>query len=275
LNLLESSLKQLFKNLKQLIFDMSIVQDVPGELKQFARLFDKLSYRNSDYGSVFSDWTSYLFGGMLLEGDPELADELKRRYGEDYPIFLDLNREMLVAYDKGINCAYGWYDGIGIFYETIASRYKSKALGQFFTPAPIIELMAALVEIKPEGERAIDPCAGSGRFLLSAHVKNPRIRCYASDVDPVCVRMAAINMAIHGCRGEVAHTNALSLEWWAAYEINPLFSITGCPPVPHIKPLSKEQSSFYYPPKKEVTEPVQVEIKKAVERVKAEQLTLF
>jgi type I restriction enzyme M protein len=254
---------------------MSIVQDVPGELKEFARLFDKLAYRNSDYGTVFSDWTTYLFGGMLLEGDPEAAKDLQRRYGDDYPIFQQLNIEYLKAHEKGLGYAQGWYDGLGIFYETIASRYKASALGQFFTPPTLVELMSAIVPPQPNEKTCLDPCSGSGRFLLAAHVKNPQIRCYASDIDPVCVRMSAINMALHGCRGEVAHSNALSLEWWGGWEINPMFSIPGCPPVPHIRPLSKEQSSFYY---SEINEPktaIQVEISEKIKRVKAEQLTLF
>jgi type I restriction enzyme M protein len=244
-----------------------IKREVPGELKDFAQTFDALSYRHSDYGSVFNDFVSYWTAGLLVHGDKDLAADLERKYGKDYHYFNQLIIEMLRAYDKNIVCDNSWYDGLGLFYEVIASRYKSSALGQFFTPVHLIDMMNRMLN-PVQGDRVLDCCSGSGRMLLAAKSINPRIWTFAADVDPVCAKMSAINMALHGCRGEASCMNSLSMDWNFGYVINPYFQFHGTPPVAHLmKVVHFNESEFYVTPglQEEVPEP----------KMKVGQLTLF
>jgi type I restriction enzyme M protein len=236
---------------------MSIVKDVPVELKEFARTFEKLCYRHGDYGRVFSDFIDYWTAGMLVEGDKELADYLKNRYGNDYTIFNCLVMDMLKAYDKVI-CREGkWYDGFGLFYECISSKYKSSALGQFFTPEPIVDLICAIVN--PVVKNTVcDCCSGSGRMLLSAKVRSPQSKFYGSDLDPVCAKMTALNMALHGCQGESSCMDALCMNWKFGYYVNPYFFMPGINPVPHLVPIESYENSIFYASPKIVEEAIEV-----------------
>lgn len=244
-----------------------LASEVPAELKSFAGLFDQLSYRHSNYGTVFCDFIDYWTAGMLLDGDPDLAKILENKYEEDYRYFNLLIVEMLKAYDRMIVDDSCWYDGLGIFYEIIASRYKSSALGQFFTPAPVVDLMSQILS-PSEKDEVLDCCCGSGRMLLSAKVINPKITGYAADVDPVCAKMSAINMALHGIRGEVSCMDSLSMEWRFGYILNPMFRFPGIPPIPHLSPISCFENSSFYVKKTEVKA-------SAVVQKQTGQLTLF
>jgi type I restriction enzyme M protein len=245
----------------------SLVQDVPSELKEFARVFDKLSYGHGNYGTCFHDFVSHLSGGMLLQGNPDLANQLKKNYGKNYDLFFELQRELLLAYHKKISHDMAWYDGLGIFYESIASRRKSSHLGQFFTPPCICDLMAAFT-VEHDSKSSMDCCSGSGRLLLAAKVRNPSGKFFASDVDPVCFKMTAINMALHGCQGEASCMDALRMDWRTGFRVNPLFGIPGILPLPHLAPIdSFEQSMFFVRTS---------EVKKAAENIgKHGQLMLF
>ena len=224
---------------------MSLVQDVSSELKDFARVFDKICYRHGDYGRCFNDFIDLWTAGMLVHGDPELADRMKKQYGKDYDLFFELQREMILAYSKKIYNDGLWYDGFGLFYETIASRYKSSYLGQFFTPAPICDLMAQITQPK-DAETVMDCCSGSGRLILSAKIICPTAKFYACDVDPICSKMTALNMALHGCIGESSCMDALRMQWKYGYRINPYFGLPGINPIPHLLPINSFENSMFF-----------------------------
>ena len=100
----------------------------------------------------------------------------------------------------------------------------------------------------PQGESVMDCCSGSGRMLLAAKIINPGIKCFAADVDPVCAKMSAINLAFHGCQGEVSCMDSLRMDWRFGYQIN-YYHAYGAPPVPHLLPILQwEKSAFYLKP---------------------------
>jgi hypothetical protein len=90
--------------------------------------------------------------------------------------------------------------------------------GQFLTPEPICELMAAVtlggVDAEEGSARKTvgDPCCGSGRMLLAAANLKPHWEFVGQDVDLRCVRMTAINLALRNHYGYVIWGNSLALE---------------------------------------------------------------
>ena len=104
-------------------------------------------------------------------------------------------------------------DVLGEFFEQHISNGRN---GQFFTPFPICMMMAASLY---DGKQAdaptmlsiLDPTCGSGRMLLAAQrVCGSQHQYYGIDIDRVCVKMAALNMFLHGMWGsEVMCANAL------------------------------------------------------------------
>lgn len=138
----------------------------------------------------------------------------------------------------------GWYDALGMLYEYLASQYKKSYLGQFFTPPEICDLSTRITvgEKTTARVRVNDPACGSGRMLLSFNAYNPGGLLYGEDLDPVCAKMTALNMAIHGCQGQVFCCNSLTLDDWRfGYQVN-YYHRFGAPPVPHLWPIRKEQS---------------------------------
>lgn len=105
----------------------------------------------------------------------------------------------------------------GAIYEGLLARnaedVKSGA-GQYFTPRPLIEAMVQVVDPEPH-ETIHDPACGTAGFLLAAwaHMKQkPRARdraVYSAlknkfsgvDIVPEVVRLAAMNLYLHGITG--------------------------------------------------------------------------
>jgi type I restriction-modification system DNA methylase subunit len=108
------------------------------------------------------------------------------------------------------------YDILGNVYMNVASMSKSQALGQYFTPFPVCEMMAkmslgdikAQIETaKAEGKRlkVCDPAVGSGAMLLASKkviIEEMGLRgldyfeFYGIDIDPICVNMCKIQMIL-------------------------------------------------------------------------------
>lgn len=106
-------------------------------------------------------------------------------------------------------------DVLGAFYEQYLYR---KGASQYFTPYPICAFMASSC-FTPESkdgqsQNILDPCCGSGRMLLAASETGGKHHgFYGIDLDPVCVRMAAINLFLNGIfSAEVICADALNPE---------------------------------------------------------------
>lgn len=152
------------------------------------------------------------------------------------------------------------FDFFGSAYEEMfLTSTKAKAHGQFFTPMTISRLLADLECCNREfGEdivKVCDPCAGSGRLLLSAYqklycdktaMKHHRFLFMAEDIDIVACKMTALNMMAHAAYGcVVCHDVLMMTPPQIIYIVNecnapdftPLFSI---------RTLTGEDASKWY-----------------------------
>ena len=110
-----------------------------------------------------------------------------------------------------------WIDAWGDMYMDLAGKYKAFR-GQYFTPAGMSDLAARIARTGTDlsfGRMVINDCAcGSARMLLSAEEEafkagDPQPYLIGEDIDGMCCKMAAINMAVHGCLGEVIKHDSL------------------------------------------------------------------
>lgn len=140
-------------------------------------------------------------------------------YFEVYKMWL----EWVQDYQKreSVVDAFNFYEG------AVKSKGKADALGQFYTPMPLCDLMGEIVsgsEAERDVETVLDCASGSGRTLLGHYKKNwhkDKV-CYylAGDVDSQSVKMSALNMAINGMFGRSICGDALTLGFRYGYEIN-------------------------------------------------------
>ncbi len=135
----------------------------------------------------------------------------------------------------------------GMAYETIVSNTLKQEAGQFFTPRNIVKAMVEMLN-PTETDRILDPCCGSGGFLVMAldHVRkqiatemypdldgplleekfnsfevNEKIKTYAErsifgfDFDPDLKKAARMNMVMAGDgHANIFHVNSLAYPNW-------------------------------------------------------------
>jgi len=195
-------------------------------MKGLINIFDQFARRNNA-STVLSSLLDICLT-QFANPDCEIS---KQEYAQavlilnDKKLINEFFREFLNETKKGINSSVGFSDVFGHLYMEVRGKYKGSALGQFFTPTTICQLMAKITPIGKENALVSDPTSGSGRLLLASYVESmpTSLSAYyvAEDLDIICVKMTALNMIIHGLQGEVLHHDSLLSpnSWWRRYSI--------------------------------------------------------
>lgn len=145
-----------------------------------------------------------------IEGDYETLKGLlpKQEYAE-----LDdtvLRQVLRIFNDPALQRADG--DVFGRIYEYFLTQFadqKAHDNGEFFTPVSIVETIVNVIE--PTRGKVIDPACGSGgMFVQSAHFvemqkanPNERLTFYGMEKNPTTIRLAKMNLAVHGLEGDI------------------------------------------------------------------------
>ena len=110
-------------------------------------------------------------------------------------------------------------DYLGRVYEEQA--VANSFAGQFFTPEPLVELMAAMTmpDALPGTALVADPACGSGRMLIAGIRRNRFATFVGADTDLTCVHMATLNCLVRNANTWILHANSLSLEAWGGYHV--------------------------------------------------------
>ena len=110
-------------------------------------------------------------------------------------------------------------DVFGQIYEYFLGNFamsEGQGGGEFFTPRSVVRLMVEIIE--PHGGKVFDPACGSGgMFVQSAQFIDQHRQDAAADLDVYVygtektletVKLAKMNLAVNGLRGEVRQANA-------------------------------------------------------------------
>lgn len=207
------------------------------ELVDAFKEMDTLAY-SSRYDTVFYDFIDWLV--YEHQFPPVDKNPLERYTKEEQDRFLKIYqniqkevRNRTTLWTKDNNLSPSFYDPLGRMYEAITSKYKSSRLGQFFTPSHVVDMMTKISGIgndRKEFVRVLDPACGSGRMGLSAasHTMAKGVPTWVTmnDIDPICAKMTAVNMAFNGVVGEVVCMNGLDItgeSFRFAYKVAPLY----------------------------------------------------
>ncbi len=235
-------------------------KDVPHNLRDFNNQFMVLTdHGRYDTYTLFTDYIDYCLNYFLLdESTNERQAKLLEKYPgkeEEFYKLLLLTMDVMKTQIFKSTHKWAWYDLFGTYYEILASSYKRSAFGQFFTPEHVCDMMAMMVG-PIEGNSLIvdgdsypsvnDPACGSGRNLLAANKQaNGKVVVIGQDLDPVCVKMTALNLALHGVRGEVICGDTLKGDDFRfGYQVNTALKMLGRP---HILTRTKEQTITFTP----------------------------
>jgi len=208
------------------------------DLNLIDKQFEKLNNNSGYISTVFDDFLDFFIQQFSLKQDAEKMKRLNERYG--FENLLNMLRVIVTEQNRIIGDEWDWHDIFGTYYEYIAGKYKRSGLGQFFTPKAICDVSSKMT-LPDETEKTLtinDPACGSGRTLLSGyvHLKGKAI-LFGEDLDPICVKMTTLNIAMHGGMGEVICHNSLMPE-----SFNFGYQIDRKNGFPYIRTINKNES---------------------------------
>lgn len=135
-------------------------------------------------------------------------------------------------------------DVFGKVYEYFLSEFaltEGQGGGEFFTPTSVVRLMVEIIE--PYKGKVLDPACGSGgMFVQSSHFVDRRreelhdtdtkdLMVYGVEKTNETVKLAKMNLAVNGLRGEIRQANSFYEDPFDAYErfdyvmANPPFNV--------------------------------------------------
>lgn len=183
-------------------------------ISSFKTIFDKAAY-GSNYNKVFEDFLTMciccfsqnIFTGKSFYEDEYLSVIEPYKANDTLKYFPELFAEMIIYMEEKKDNSQG-NDLLGEFFQQEITRGRN---GQFFTPFHVCSMMGQMVSAEVTNNlKVLDPTCGSGRMLM-AFAKNASVihRYYGIDIDPLCVKMSAINLFLNGLSGEVICANSL------------------------------------------------------------------
>ena len=89
-------------------------------------------------------------------------------------------------------------DILGLLYISCRNLGKRKAAGSYYTPTKVVKKLCASLFRQgiSRGRRILDPCCGTGNFLLQLPDGIPFEDIYGNDIDELSVKIVRINMAL-------------------------------------------------------------------------------
>ena len=104
------------------------------------------------------------------------------------------------------------YDYLGdIYIDNVIGASEAGRKGLYLTPQPVVEAICKMTlgEVNNKEVNILEPCVGSGRFLLTANKYAPNANLYGVDKSLDMVRTSFTNAAIHNIRMYLLHADSL------------------------------------------------------------------
>jgi type I restriction enzyme M protein len=172
---------------------------------------------------------------VVEEHNPDLKGILPRSYtGIPNDTIASLLRH-ISSYTKNLEG-----DAFGLIYEYFLAKFalaEGQGAGEFFTPMSIVRLIVEILE--PFHGRIFDPACGSGgMFVHSAHFverhqssPGKELSIFGQEKTGDTVRLAKMNLAVHGLSGEITEANSYYQDPFESFEhfdfvmANPPFNV--------------------------------------------------
>lgn len=187
-------------------------------LKQLEANFSNYAASSGrDYAGAFSEWLDFII--TLFTPFANLS-----AFGDHAETLHSLTRGYFQLMDETLKSEL-WFDAWGDLFQSLMGKFAGYR-GQFFTPAPLVDISTKLIVGQggfEEGRcgafgnriKVADQACGSARYLLAAnqHIQSETQKqpyLIGEDLDHLCVKMAAINLCVHGCYGEIICHDSLT-----------------------------------------------------------------
>lgn len=183
----------------------------------------------------------YLNGTLKLDGYDFLIDDLIDDKSATMS-FIQTHPELFkISYQYEEN-----EDVLGLLYISTKNLGSRKATGSYYTPTKVVKKLCGKLFVQNiySGKKVLDPCCGTGNFLLQLPEDIPFEYIYANDTDELSVKITRINLAIkHGIKNQEALYAHVTNEDYLNHHFSGKFDyIIGNPPWGY--EYSEDEKSF-------------------------------
>ncbi len=121
-------------------------------------------------------------------------------------------------------------DILGLIYISCKNISERKATGSYYTPTQIVKKLISNLTISAN-DKILDPCCGTGNFLLQLPQKVSFDNIYGNDLDDISISITRINMALkYSCNIEKICQHITKKNFLSEYDKNGFQFIIGNPP---------------------------------------------
>ncbi len=136
------------------------------------------------------DLDRFIRNEFHIPGRNCLGRELRSWHGELGHFRMDKEYNLLFGIDMPRQ-----RDALGLIYQSLIREGDKARSGSYYTPDRIVDDIAGA--LPGDGARILDPCCGTGQFLLAFAEKTADpLLLHGADIDGLAVRIARINMML-------------------------------------------------------------------------------
>ena len=192
---IDESKKELNKRANKRMSKKIIIPFELFENKENIKIVSKIIENISYLKSTFSIKTIMYNFSILFLKDNNLLDSSGNTSKKSISIFLnDNNTEPLIEEIQKIILPRDETDILGIIYQCLLTEGDKNESGSYYTPNVVVRNMIKDIVVK-SNQKIIDPCCGTGMFLLGVKVDNPE-SIYGIDFDEIAVMISKINLIV-------------------------------------------------------------------------------
>ncbi len=154
----------------------------------------KIELDDSILATILVNCAKKMFIGAKLEGDFNyLLEDISSEFGKDETLYVNYpelsNLEFVYEENE---------DLLGLIYLSLKSLKARKYSGAYYTPTMVVKNLcsALFIDENLKNKSVIDPCCGSGNFILQLPELFSYRNVFASDIDLMSVLLARINFAL-------------------------------------------------------------------------------
>lgn len=122
-------------------------------------------------------------------------------------------------------------DVLGLIYISCRNIGNRKATGSYYTPTKVVKKLIDKLTFS-EKDKVLDPCCGTGNFLLQLPSNVPFANIFGNDLDSNSVRITRLNMALKYDQTPVSEilSHITELNYLTNYKKNDFQYVIGNPP---------------------------------------------
>lgn len=122
-------------------------------------------------------------------------------------------------------------DVLGLIYISCKNIGNRKATGAYYTPTKVVNRLVSSLSIN-KNTKILDPCCGTGNFLIQLSEKISFDSIFGIDVDSQSVRIARINMALRygDISLDIIKSHICEMDFLTNFSISDFSLIIGNPP---------------------------------------------